>query len=81
MQSVRGKADGPRDWVVNMDRDTKVRSAGHESMNVDQGASSTKRGTGAFEHIESSMWARLYCKRLTCWKRADASHGRNESLF
>ena len=44
MQSVRGKADGPRDWVANMDQDTKVRSEGHESMGVDLGASSTGGG-------------------------------------
>ena len=24
-------ADGPRDWVANMDRDIKARSGGHES--------------------------------------------------
>ena len=65
MQSVRGKADGPRDWVANMNRDTKVRSEGHESMNVHQGASSTKKRDRRFRACrESSMWAHLYGKQL-----------------
>src|ERR1700736_5388840 len=58
------KADGPKHWVASKDQDIKVRSGGHGSMNVYSGASSTRSGTGGFEHIENSMWARLYGQRL-----------------
>ena len=59
-----GKADGPRDWVANMDRDIKARSGGRERINVYPSAISTRNGTGAFEYTENSTRARLYGKRL-----------------
>ena len=59
-----GKADGPRDWAANVDRDIKARSGERESINVYPSAISTRNGTGAFEHTENSMRARLYGKRL-----------------
>ena len=51
LQQCRVSADGPRDWVVNMDQDIKARSGGHESTSVYPGASSMSTCSGVVHSL------------------------------
>jgi hypothetical protein len=51
LQQCRVSADGPRDWVANMDWDIKARSGGHESTSVYLGASSTSTCSGVVHSL------------------------------